>query len=408
MLNPELSIISACIIDNSIINSLIQKNLYAEMMGNYRHFWQAIVDKYSKGEEVDIVWAGEYAKNHNLVDRFSEAIASLVTPQDAYSSLAVLKERKLKVELLNIANAIRNHQDNPYILLETIKNKISLLEEKEETKTDVCAEVEKIYTNCQEIKIKTGFPRLDWIIKGITPQLIIVAGLSTHGKSLFSQNVAYTLAKNNFPVCYISPEMSVAQMYMRWAIMESEVNPVVRKLDISEKQLYFNALEKVKQYSVSILPTASYVEARLEVMKKKAILYIIDYLQLFYTDDSTHKTEYQRLDYIAKDLLTLSQMCEVCIIAVSQLNRGAIDEMRKERLKGSSQLEQSADTIILLHNPYEALALEEKEEYRRKYGDSTINLGVEKNRIYALTGFIKLHFNRKTLKIKELTEEVEQ
>ncbi len=399
-MSPEEIIITACLLDNSLIPECC-KNLSPETLCRYPHFWRQILEKYNKQESIDLIWGTEYARIHNLTIDFPTIASSIIPITDVKTAFKILQERKIQNDLNIIADRIKRKNISPHILLHEMQaliEKYTQQQEKQEINID------KIIDNCQNIKIKTGFPALDWIIKGITSEYIVLGGLSTHGKSMFVQNIAFNLLKNNVPVCYITAEMSYEQILIRLAIMHSGINPVMFKINEAEKKLFLDAVNEVKKMPFTVLSTNSFTDAKMEITKKQAVLYVIDYLQLFRIFDSDIKTEYQQLDYISKECLRLAHTCDICIFAISQFNRKGVDDIRKEALKGSSQLEQSADIVMLLYSPYDARSLEEKEEFKQRHGDNILNLGVEKNRNYALHGFIRLYFDRKKLLIKEINE----
>ncbi len=64
---------------------------------------------------------------------------------------------------------------------------------------------------------------------------------------------------------------------------------------------------------------------------------------------------YQEIGYVARQLKTLAQELELPLLVAAQLGRGADGQYPKlSDLRGSGDLEQHADTVLLLHPQHAA------------------------------------------------------
>jgi replicative DNA helicase len=82
---------------------------------------------------------------------------------------------------------------------------------------------------------------------------------------------------------------------------------------------------------------------------------MIDYLQLIDAQQSAREGEWQALGRMSRYLKLLAREAALPIVCAVQLNRESEKRLnRKPRLadlRGSGNLEQDADTVILLHKP---------------------------------------------------------
>ena len=91
---------------------------------------------------------------------------------------------------------------------------------------------------------------------------------------------------------------------------------------------------------------------------------MIDYLQLI--PCAGGKSRYEEVTKISMELHNLAQQSGRLVVALCQLNRSSADiAPRLQDLRESGQLEQDADTVLLLHNPedgdYLAIVAKSKE-----------------------------------------------
>ena len=117
---------------------------------------------------------------------------------------------------------------------------------------------------------------------------------------------------------------------------------------LCEKALEF---ENFPLYMDANIQSVSSIAAscRLLYAKYKPKLFIVDYLQLVMADD---KDEVQRIASISRGLRALAKQLDAVFIVTSQFSReGAksTDRPHMYHLKGSSQIEQDADSIIIMH-----------------------------------------------------------
>jgi replicative DNA helicase len=84
------------------------------------------------------------------------------------------------------------------------------------------------------------------------------------------------------------------------------------------------------------------------LVKTKGIkLAIIDYLQIF---NQLTDNEEQGMSYMARACKNIAKETDIAVIALSQLKRGA-EHPTLRMLRGSGQIEESADNVVLIDRP---------------------------------------------------------
>jgi len=208
-----------------------------------------------------------------------------------------------------------------------------------------------------------GISDLDDATEGMhRGDLIIVAGPSSMGKTAFALGVAESAAAAGNRVLVFSCEMTTEQLLMRSVASQSGVPlGLVRasyKLRDFDWPRLTNSIETMSFWQMEIDDPAgiSLAELTRKVRKAKKAgldLVMIDYLQIMRYDKSK---EVQELDIITTSLKNLAKELQICIILLSQLNRGSEKEKRKPTmsdLRGSGMIENNADVILF---PYREAA----------------------------------------------------
>lgn len=210
---------------------------------------------------------------------------------------------------------------------------------------------------------ETGFEDLDAALLGLNEDdLVVVAGKSGTGKTLFSQAITRHVAiRDNKPTLFFSMEMSRVQVYERFVSGESGVNPSdyrSAKLNDSDWSFTMAASNRIKESGLHIVsrPALSIGQIRGMARKFKSRnpemgLIVIDYLTKMTLPKADRRDI--AIGEVTGALKEMAQELKCPVILLSQMNRGN-DRMKGQRpqmtdLKDSSSIEQDADVIIMLH-----------------------------------------------------------
>lgn len=243
----------------------------------------------------------------------------------------------------------------------------------------------------------TGIPGLDRLTWGFQPQTTyVLAARTSIGKSAFACTIATEAAKKGFKVLYFAIESSAKKIHQR--IMSQLSGVPMEKISrgpLDEQDL--KNLQKAREQNlhihindrneVSSSDIRKYVECRKNV--EGVDLVIIDHLQEVAERGKRFNSRHMELSFAYNGIRDCAESFNLPIIILSQLRRpSTVDEDKPPtmyELKESGDIEQKADTIMLLH---------------RKRNESQTKLAVVKSRDEK-TGSLDLVFNGELLTFKE-------
>ena len=252
--------------------------------------------------------------------------------------------------------------------------------------------------NDKELRIDTGFPKLDGLLKGINAgQLVLIGARPGVGKSAFALDLATYAARSGHKVLIYSLEMLSDELAERLMARKSRVT-----LDkLIDKQLSDEDLADLAAASSSLsqLPVTICDSPNVTVQKIRAQARTIKGLELIIVDFMTLLQSTQRYDSrnlevgaISRQLKILATELRIPIVVLSQLNRtqDETEEPGLMSLRDSGELEQNANKIVFLW------------KIDRETG--TIGVKVAKNR-RGRTGVVQMDFDGSHMKFTELTED---
>lgn len=262
--------------------------------------------------------------------------------------------------------------------------------------------------------ITTGIKNMDDLIGGFfAGELTVIGARPAVGKSVFGMNIAMAAARDGFHVGVCSREMSDIQYGQRILSYVSRVDGAKLRRAELEDEDWTQLSDKIgmaANMSIDFLFSVRTIEdLRAEVQKKTASgridMLIVDYLQLM---NSSQRFEADRLrvGHISESLKSIAMDFHIPVIALAQVKRYAGGARAKmptlEDLKDSGSIEQDADGVIFLHNPYDAddeyvdpRDRADFETYKRM-GMTYLCVGVAKQR-QGPTGKVCLLFDKSTM-----------
>lgn len=238
----------------------------------------------------------------------------------------------------------------------------------------------------------TGLPTpwadVNTVTKGLQPgRLYVIAGRPGMGKSVFGENIATFNALSGGRPLVFSLEMSCAEWWQRTIAQHAKVahdylaSPAG---SFDDGDLYAarvgSAVPVLMETAVEIDETPSLtlsqIEARAERshMRKAVSMIVVDHMHII---GRPRKNDVSELGEISAGMKRLAKRLNVPVVALAQLNRANTDRTNKRPtmadLRGSGDIEQDADVILLAH----------REDYYRQHGearDHMIELIAAKNR----------------------------
>ena len=204
--------------------------------------------------------------------------------------------------------------------------------------------------------LKTGFSLFDdyYVLK--PDSLTVLAAFTSVGKSSLALNIAHEVARQGVPVAYYSLEMGKAELVSRGISREMNIPSSV----IMNRQLSANQLQRFQQIREVYRKMPIYFDDRSTVSFERTIrsirtlektknikLVIIDYLQIY---AQISENEEQSYSIMARTFKNIAKELGICVLLLSQLNRSG-DHPTIKMLRGSGQIEESADNVVLIDRP---------------------------------------------------------
>lgn len=224
---------------------------------------------------------------------------------------------------------------------------------------DALDELEKITDEMQNDNrqyLATGVLLFDKYFLLRPGTLTVIAAFTSVGKTALAINITQAVARQGVPVAYYSKEMRNAELASR--AISKEMN-IPAKVIMNEKlsegmQQHF---KRVKQRNMelpiyfddrSVISWENTVRSIRQLAKTKKIkLAMIDYLQVY---SQMAEDEEKGIAYMIRSAKNLANELQIPIVVLSQLNRSALHPSIK-MLRGSGQIEESADNIVLIDRP---------------------------------------------------------
>lgn len=384
----EEAVLGAILIEKDAFNS-VASFLKPECFYVNTHaiIYQTCINLFVKSHPIDLMTvADELLKIGKLEEVGGAYFLSNLTNKVASSAnieyhARIVFQKYMQRAAITICNTITNkaYEDikDPFELLE--KAQIELSKITENLKNSKVAHIANVaMQTIMEMRenqnkdlihlgLTSGLSKIDNITLGFCkPDLIIIAGGTSEGKSTLALQIAKHVSINN-KVAFFSLEMSNQQLV--WKVFSSEINASVaqiRKGKLSTEQWkklesdVYDDLVKSNFYlydegGLSIFDLGSI--CRTLKAKQGLDMIVIDYLQLLTAQGGDMKfgIREQEINYISKKLKALAKELDIPIIALSQLSRiekGTKRLYKLSDLRESGAIEQDADGVMFVFRPH--------------------------------------------------------
>lgn len=254
--------------------------------------------------------------------------------------------------------------------------------------------------------LKTGFPDVDYIVRGLNDgDMIILAARPSMGKTAFAQNVSDNLAKAGKRPLFVSAEQPDEQIADRIIAAEGVVDGgqlraglvQAKHWESVESNLEQSGLFGARYWIDSRSTTVAEIRVKALRLQRQHGLdcIVVDYLQQLSPSRKTGN-RVQEVSEISRDLKRLAKELGVPLIVLSQLSRDL--EKREDKrpmlsdLRDSGAIEQDADVVVFLYR---------QSYYDKASTDDTTEVIVAKNRNGPL-GMAKLMFIKTRTKFVNL------
>lgn len=350
-------------------NMLTSEMFYQE---KNQSIYQCIAGVVANSAITDIKALSDYAKTHEMSYPVDEIdflnIVKFVSfdtfEQDIQRLRRMWKQRKLWVELQLASKRTLDPMED---FDEVVNDTMNILGEIQsdmadngiysfDESVDELKEIVNDNAKGKRKSLETGFRLFDehFLLRPTT--LTIVAAFTGVGKSSIAMNIAMNTASLGNPVAYYSLEMGKSELAARAISGKAGITSSVmvnRKLGEFQLQQFDRAVAETQGLPIYIdeRATASFdstVSSIRTLVRTKGIkLAVIDYLQIYAQVGNSVEAS---LAYMARAAKNIAKECKIAVILLSQLSRGK-DHPNISQLRGSGQIEESADNIVLIDRP---------------------------------------------------------
>lgn len=285
---------------------------------------------------------------------------------------------------------------------------VSTLEEQRE------AILDRMIRNADRLEAEpstpTGFSELD-TRGGLQPSdLVIIAAETSIGKTSFATRLAVSAIKSKQAVAIYSMEMTAEQISARIMAMESGINArsiMTEPMPMEDIMAAYDSIKvdesKLLFYDDSSTSSLDSIISSIRRLKKRNNIVgaFVDYLQILNTNQRSVNKE-QAMGEAARRLKNLAKELEIWIVAISQLSRDRSNPLPTlSRLRDSGQIEEAADTVILIHRPRDGASY--PQEFSHISTKNTALIKVAKGRNIGVFDFIA-RFNPHTTNFSQFYE----
>jgi replicative DNA helicase len=204
--------------------------------------------------------------------------------------------------------------------------------------------------------LMTGISKLDRRIKGMCGgDLVVIGARPGTGKSVLAGDISLYNARNGAKTILFSLEMSREAIAERYVSQRGDLDMdtlIDAEFTPGQWTEFTSICETLSKIPLTIMDSSGMNVPRIRAIARSipdVKLIVIDYLQLM-TAVGRHDNETHAIGSISKGLKILARELHVPIVVLSQLSRKS-DEYQKpklEHLRDSGQIEQDADTVVVL------------------------------------------------------------
>lgn len=358
---------------------------------------------YEKDKTLDVSLLVNQFKNQNSKNEFMNWYTETVTNEFYLLSNFYKYQEQLQENYrnINLENKIKLYENKKITLEELIEEINNVENENLYTKNKNTKDTPDEFINeIRNDKRQVVFNRLNSfnrLIRIAENTINIIAARPSEGKSALALNLMCDLAKK-YKCLYFNMEMTKAEVYERMIGIESNIpiedirNP---KSEYQNEKIIETA-NKIYNLKYEIINGSKNISAiRAKVIKEQReehLIVFIDYVG--YITAKSGMTETERIGEITRELNNMTKDYDCTVFLIAQINRNGAEKPTMEDLKSSGELEQTADTLILINDP-------NKED---NSNEKIINLLVPKCRSSKRNVLIKIKYLKDKQRMEDLNE----
>lgn len=332
--------------------------------------------------------------------------------------IRIIQELYTRREIIRITNDMYNMSYDQANDIDDIFSKfqnemtsvLSFGEDKSSTYKDASENlIETLNTEIQS-GIKTGLYKFDKHTGGLhKSDLVLIAAETSQGKTSLALTIFKNCVLSGSKAAIFSLEMTKEQLTARITAQLTGISSkgiMYNRLNKDQKEIVIDNLNNFKELPIFFDESSQNdIDKICTSIRKLKIKHDIDFVLVDYIQDMKGADTESGIADIGRKLKNIAKELNINIVAISQLSRDKMNpEPNRSRLRGSGQLEEKADVIMLLYRP-EVYGKEYSEPHEKENTQGTAQVKIAKGRNVG-TGSFLLGFNENTTNFYDLAEEM--
>lgn len=398
--------------DAFVNNPVKQEWFYKE---EHQKIVSCIAELVSESIPIDLLQVTMKLKNKGLLEEvggpmyITQLTDKVATAAHIEYHIQIIKEKFARREMIRVASELMQKSYDESIDIDEIfayaQNEFSAVmsfdsEDSSITYKEATDEVIQSLTSKVEPGIKTGFSKLDRFSGGAqTSDLIIIAAESSQGKTSLALSMVRNMAKNGVPIAAYSLEMTSKQLVVRITAQETGISAkdlLYNRISDTERSFVIPELKRMQNMPIYFDETSNNnINKICTSLRKLKIKYGIKVALVDYIQDMEGSETEAGIGEIGRKLKNIAKELDICVIALSQLANDKNNPAPNiARLRGSGQLREKADVVLLIYRPeyYGKSYTGHFEDYST---EGTAQITIAKGRNIGVASFL-LNFNKNT------------
>lgn len=356
-LSLEDSIISCILQKNELINELYIDPVVFRNEENFRmiNFFRKF---YKEHKTLDITLLcsvfKEDGKKDKMLNYWEEHYNMIPDVDYFYQYQEQLQETYKENEIENLVEDFKSDMISKDEFIE----KINDIQNKSLIVTNNCKKItpDEMLQKIRNKEKNISFKRLWGLnekIKIKKRTLNVIAARPSEGKSALALNLFCDLSKE-YKTIYFNMEMTEEEVYERMLGIESglPISHIVIPDNAEEEQKVNETANRIFNMNYQVINGSMNIKGlKSKIIKEQRdehLIVFIDYVG--YITTKAGQSDKDRIGEVTRELNNITKDYNCTIFLIAQINRNGSDVPTMQDLKDSGELEQSADTIILIHD----------------------------------------------------------
>lgn len=292
-------------------------------------------------------------EKQSFINELIPLVQSIASPQEFYQYQEELQEIYKNSQIEQVVNTFVDKKINKEELIDELNNIQSqnfiITKRNKKTPNEILALIRKkdnilIFSRLQKLNQKLRF-RINTVN--------IIAARPSEGKSAFAINLFTDLSKK-YKCLYFNLEMTEAEMYERIIGIESaiQITDIIKPQTSYQDVKIKESINQINSLNYEIINGSQNIKSiKSKIIKEQReehLIVFIDYVG--YVQNKWGQSDKDRIGEVVREFNNITKDYNCTIFLVAQINRQGSDKPSMEDLKDSGELEQTADTIMILHD----------------------------------------------------------